>query len=349
MTQAPEIRIQVDAGAIRIQQHRPSVAKLLRGLEVPHALDRIPKLLSICGHAQSIAAERAVAAATGQEETTEERRDRAARLSQEQARAAVWRLALDWPDLVGEPKDLDWLRAARAGADAEDLLAALRRCMHGLAEHTDVDALIDWISTADCQAARVVRRAQELNQSAPPQANEHRIDPLCGEELRDVATQVLATESFDPLDPGVGAVEVGPVAMMRDPRIASLHGRTEVGPLARRLLAQLLDVQSIMRALATPRATATEPAQWPLDERLGLGRAMTARGPVFHRVTLDRGGGRVLDWRILAPTDWHFAPGGPLATWGDASESYLRFLVTAFDPCAPWSLVAEGREAYADA
>ena len=46
------------------------------------------------------------------------------------------------------------------------------------------------------------------------------------------------------------------------------------------------------------------------------------------------------EWRALAPTDWHFAPGGPAegALANSPSEAGARLAVASFDPCAPWTL-----------
>ena len=82
-------------------------------------------------------------------------------------------------------------------------------------------------------------------------------------------------------------------------------------------------------------------------EGVGLGRAVTDRGPVFHRVALDSEGS-VKNWRVLAPTDWHFAPGGPLdieANRRSLRPEQLKLLVLGFDPCAPWSLREEAAHA----
>ncbi len=43
----------------------------------------------------------------------------------------------------------------------------------------------------------------------------------------------------------------------------------------------------------------------------GIGLAETARGLLLHRVQVERG--LVTDYRIVAPTEWNFHPGGPLA------------------------------------
>ncbi len=72
---------------------------------------------------------------------------------------------------------------------------------------------------------------------------------------------------------------------------------------------------------------------------LGIGSAMTARGPVFHRICLGEAD-TVVDWRVLAPTDWHFAPGGPAAReLGElGTPTAMRLLIASYDPCAPWTL-----------
>jgi coenzyme F420-reducing hydrogenase alpha subunit len=71
----------------------------------------------------------------------------------------------------------------------------------------------------------------------------------------------------------------------------------------------------------------------------GLSAVDTARGLLVHRATLD--GGRVADWRIVAPTEWTFHPDGALARvplgWPAGNRTALlrraRLLVTAMDPC----------------
>ncbi len=78
----------------------------------------------------------------------------------------------------------------------------------------------------------------------------------------------------------------------------------------------------------------------------GVGRALveTARGLLMHEVELD--GGRIADYKIVAPTEWNFHPKGALATYllgqpgGDRGklERRIAHLVAELDPCVPWTL-----------
>jgi Ni,Fe-hydrogenase I large subunit len=156
----------------------------------------------------------------------------------------------------------------------------------------------------------------------------------------------LAVDDFNPLAPGDQAVDVGPLAMARAPLIEELAAADQVGA-RERLLALVLDTALIAEALqagqSPPDPVATSV---PVEDRAGLGSAVTARGPVFHRVILDADG-RVESWRAVAPTDWHFAPEGPVARAlsSQGSPDAMRRLVASFDPCAAWELaVADGAD-----
>jgi hypothetical protein len=336
---APSIRIVTGDAGVRIEQQRPAVTTLLAGMPVRQALHQIPTLLPICGAAQSIAAERAVAAAAGQPETAEECRAREDRLWLEQGMAAAWRLAIDWPRLIGEPTDLQSLRAVQRATDKQVMAGALAYFIPGLESVDDGPALQTWVATSDCLAASVVRQAQALDASEPCAGP--RPQPLQGDALRALAQAALATQPFDAQLPGEETIEVGPLAMARDPLCAAL----QVGLLEQRLLSQLLDTRAILAALTGDGREETRQCSWPLSEGLGMGCALTARGPVFHRVELDdKRPGKVADWRVIAPTDWHLSASGPVvqaASSGVFSVKWLRFLVAGLDPCAPWTILDE--------
>lgn len=72
----------------------------------------------------------------------------------------------------------------------------------------------------------------------------------------------------------------------------------------------------------------------------GLGWCETARGLLLHRVRLQRAGAhwRVAACDVLAPTEWHFHPAGPVAELlarlpRRGSDAAARLLAAAFDPC----------------
>jgi hypothetical protein len=331
-TLAPHIDIAVRDGEAVITQQRPALVSSLVGMSVSRAMAFIPTLLPICGQAQSLAAQRAVAAARGESEVNAERQ---AQPWREQAFAAAWRLSIDWPERLGEAHRMDALGRVHRAPDDVVRAAALAQTIPGLDAVQSLDQLLDWVRASNCVAAGVARRALDVG------------GPLSGVEclgedaLATLASEALAAEDFNALDPVDGALEVGPLAMARDPLVAQLQAELGTTLLAR-VLAQILDTRFICRALdAAAGAAEPETNAWSAAGGVGVGRAITSRGPVFHRVCLDGGADRaVLDWRVLAPTDWHFAAGGPvaLALPQMDGEEAMKLLVTSYDPCAPWSL-----------
>ncbi len=337
----PGIDIYVGTGDVAIRQRRPAVAASLVGRDVESALQLVPGLLPVCGQAQSVAAGRAVAAARAQPQSAEQRAADERCLRREQALAAAWRCTVDWPDLLGEPRQLDTLKRVRQASADPELASLLQELAPGLDQVTNVQELLAWIDDGGSVPARVAGLALD----APPGAgNSCTGTDASPEALAQAAEQALAQEPFNPLDPAGGPREVGPLAMGRDAMIAQLKESVD-NPVLARLLAQVLDLRVIYRALRQPAPAPKEYPGWAGTDGSGLGCAITARGPVFHRVRLDAD--TVTDWRVLAPTDWHFSPDGPVARELRhlATPAAMRLLIVSFDPCAPWSLHLNGEGA----
>jgi Ni,Fe-hydrogenase I large subunit len=72
----------------------------------------------------------------------------------------------------------------------------------------------------------------------------------------------------------------------------------------------------------------------------GFAAVDSARGRLYHRVKLD-GGGRIVDYAIVAPTEWNFHPDGPFVRRligarigaGTAAARRVERLAFVFDPC----------------
>jgi uptake hydrogenase large subunit len=96
--------------AVEVRNTRPAAAHALRGLEVAQACTRVPRLYSLCAHAQAGAARAACAAAAGSPQDEAARRADEHALAAESAREHLWRLMLDWPALLALPPALqaDW-------------------------------------------------------------------------------------------------------------------------------------------------------------------------------------------------------------------------------------------------
>ncbi len=96
--------------AMTVRNTRPAVAHALLGLEAAQACARVPRLYSLCAHAQASAAHAACAAAAGSPPDAAARRADEHALAAESAREHLWRLMLDWPALLALPAALqaDW-------------------------------------------------------------------------------------------------------------------------------------------------------------------------------------------------------------------------------------------------
>lgn len=347
-TASPRIDIHLGGGGVEIRQQRPAIARALLGLPVEAALTRIPTLLPICGAAQAVAAASAVSAARGQAPDEELQRHRDRDLWREQALASAWRLTVDWPALLGEARRMEALKQVYQAAGERECSATLGQLVPGLDALDSLADLQQWLRDSDSLAARVIRLARENEDiDSAPQPPATLLDTA---SWYRVACAALACEPFDALDPAGSPLEVGPLAMARDTLAGELRA-TMGSTVVSRLLAQLLDMRAIFRALDGRTASLNGPAWIQASARSlpangGVGCAVTARGPVFHRVVLGPTADIVVDWRVLAPTDWHFGPRGPvagkLAKLPAPTQQRVALLVASYDPCAPWALHARG-------
>ncbi len=330
----PGIRIDVGPAGVTVQQQRPALVSSLTGMAAPAALRLVPLMLPVCGRAQAVAARRAVAAAQGDIRPSFQDPIELL-LWREQAFAAAWRYCVDWPDLLGEARRMTELAAVRGATNDPECGQRLAQMIAGVDRVENVDQLLDWVRSSDTVAAGLAVLALEAGDES------HGDNCLAGDAMVETAAAAFSRRPFNPLSPWDTPLEVGPLAMARDPLIATLQAQLG-SSTASRILAQVLDTRVICRQLAGTGAGAEgEVNGWLLEAGIGMGRAVTSRGPVFHRVALQGGNGdRVADWRVLAPTDWHFALRGPVVAGLEQTRNAerMRLLVTSYDPCAPWSL-----------
>lgn len=332
MNAAAPIQLRTTARGTQVAYRRADLEPLLRGMPAERALALLPRLLPVCGEAQRSAAQRALAAACDEAPGADAAAEQDLRLLREQAQAAAWRLFVDWPRWQRRGPQLHRVRELKSASDAA-LAAALRRVLPACG----ADGLDDALSALDAAAGPAgafLRAARDLQWPAPVD-----VPLLAGEALGERALQWLS-----PATPGTpergGAAIVGPLAMCRHRLLPRLAGRRDRPLVARLLLAQWLDMLAIADALERRVPPPAPQRPWrALGAGRGLGTAVTARGPLFHVVALDDAR-RVRSWRYLAPTDWYFAPGGPVAAAAAAvSEARkLRLLLAAADPCAACEL-----------
>lgn len=150
------LRLSIVAGtvdSVSVACERPDVARLLRGQQADQAVALVPLIYSLCGKAQGIAAQAALAAARG--EASEAHAD--AEALAEAAREHAWKLFVDWPRQLGvAPDEALFVRLMRSAPEQRAELAAevtahpLPAALRAKLAATDIDRLF-----ADRIAARL--------------------------------------------------------------------------------------------------------------------------------------------------------------------------------------------------
>jgi coenzyme F420-reducing hydrogenase alpha subunit len=109
-----------------------------------------------------------------------------------------------------------------------------------------------------------------------------------------------------------------------------------------RIVARLTELALLIQELAATNARSGAPQRiqrMPLGDGEGLSAVETARGLLLHRAIVRDD--RVVDYQIVAPTEWNFHPEGALVRGLEGSavddeHSLLRaakLAVHALDPC----------------
>ena len=333
-------------------------ARLVRGRLAADVQRLVPLLFSICSRAQGAASASAIAAAQGLPTTIANPARQTLEVMLETLQETVWRLLIDWPKALGEQTLVTPVAMVRHASNSVvddgvtlDTLLAVADSV--LVEHvygvppeawlaaTNVGVLERWIERCPTLPARLLRRMRD---EAP------------GLGLSDVALMPDAT--FEHLSRSLlGEMEVDP-DYTRFPRWAGMPAET--GALARqagapliaelllrdgrtastRFVARLVELAMLVRDLRLRSGGRIAPVRGhALAHGVGVGLAETARGLLLHRVQVERG--LVIDYRIVAPTEWNFHPGGPLAqglkgrSAADPArlEREARTVVQSLDPC----------------
>lgn len=369
---------------------RRAAARLFIGRDTEATVRLLPSLYNLCATAQAVACSEAIEQARGRVAPLDVRRHRRRLVAAETVREHLWRVLLDWPRAVSTAADepamaraielyARWRRALGSGdlapgakraepaegalgertSDAQAALAELvaerilaRSPEAWLAEVADTASLARWSQEADTVAARLIRR---LLQSELAGLGRCDVPPL-PQLRRSTLTEALAgagASAFLTEPTWAGrAHETSPFTRSLDrPLLKDLVDRYGNG-LISRLAASLIEIARLCGP--TPEGHEAEdqacddPSE-PLEDGIGLGVAAAARGLLVHRVVLAND--RILDYAILAPTEWNFHPDGVIARGlaalmaspGDADTDLARLLITAVDPCVAFDLVGDLR------
>jgi hypothetical protein len=335
---------------VAIVSTRPHVAdRLLAGKPVDEAVAMVPRLFSICGRSQEVAAQLAVEAAR----KTSSGASIAARTRATEAEMAqeyLWRALIDWPQAVGSEPDATALASVRRALAQDEVPVAqtvrpvLEREILGVdaVEWLDshVPAFEMWIARAPTAAAKLLADVQRDG----PRHGACRIALLPSMAQAGVGAKLVAgldaDTDFERLPNFDGApAETGALARTRDvPLVAALIASYGCSILAR-FVARLAELARLASGRPSPLPLVGSLSRGPGH---GTGWVETARGLLVHDVEIADG--RVRRYRIVAPTEWNFHPRGALvaglAGTHAATETELRrrahWFVQSLDPCVAY-------------
>lgn len=335
---------------VRIDNARPSAARVLIGRTVHEAIGLVPQLFALCRQAQGFAARAACAAAGAQGIAHPASLHETVAIAAESMREHLGRLLMDWPLLFGAtPAREAYVGAYKTLNRAQWRPAEAHRCavaVSGLmARHfpagsilPDADmargpgrALIELIALGDDDGNALAASAPL--QPRPAAAWAGRFDEI-----------IAPGFSAAPHDQG-DACETGVLVRHAEaPAVAQLLHRGNL--MAARLIARVLDVLAGANTLRNPLqlrpTTLIDAAAGPRG--CGVATVETARGLLLHAVRLD--GDRIADYAIVAPTEWNLHPRGALAREASGRHApsaarallALKALALSLDPCVDFEV-----------
>jgi hypothetical protein len=347
---------------VTVRLTRPRLAaRVLAGRSATDAAATVPLLFSICRGAQGAAAASALTAA-GATGLPENAGRRELDVMLESLQDTMRNLLIDGPGAMGAVPCAAPVAATRTEiaaflrmADASTVRALGMR-LSGIAadaifgmrvadwrDLSDVDAFLAWCADGGTVVAAMLGQLfagePTLGRSAIPLMPPARADALLG----ILVPAMRADAAFASTPTWAGSpVETGALARMRsDPLVAAVEGRFG-NAVGTRIVARLAELAVLIQELTGSGVRPEAPPRIQgisLGDGEGLAAVQTARGLLLHRARLADD--RVVDYQIVAPTEWNFHPDGalPLGLAGLEVDDQPRLLravqlaVHALDPC----------------
>jgi len=356
-----EIRLDLGGRGVsgaEVVSRRPQPGRLLAGRSPEHTVTVIPRLYSLCGDAQTVAAEalRMLLERGGIDPGA--RRAWAERIRLENLREHLWRLGLDWMAVAGAAPRPEPLRVLLAeGKRFVQDAGAARAWARDTSRMLFGDRALPWLGDGDpAVPAPWLRQdpaplAQLLGTMRPRLQGTGRSDTRL---FRSSDVDALAQAALPRLrgDPDYHwqpdwqgqLFEMGPLArMQQQPLIQALLQEAGAADAWVRLVSRVLELARGLQSLAEG-----EPAEAGLAGQAADGEAVVAlemaRGVLMHWARAEQGS--IADYRIVAPTEWNFHPRG--AAWRgllgvraddeNGLREQVRLQVMALDPCVSYEL-----------
>ena len=331
--------------------------RLAIGQTPQQAAGLLPMLFGICKRAQGVAASMATEAAAGIDAPEAVQTARRLQVQGETMLEHLWRILHDWMILAKLPSGMQAIARMRALLD--EALSSANDACHGfeagrlhclLSEflHREVfgceplhwleldtrHALQDWCESVDAPAAKILNALAACGRFG---SSSIALMPEPDATWLREASQAISLDADFAQQPHFrgSALETGALARQQHSPLLSSLMREEGNTVFVRAAARLTELANL--------ASGGEYAAWAgalqLGRNEGISWVQCARGLLMHRVVTD--GARVLDYRIVAPTEWNFHADGALvqglrgmtAADGESVRNMAEWLVQSLDPC----------------
>jgi len=341
---------------LEIRSTRPrSAGRLFRGRPIGQVVRQLPLLFSLCGLAQQIAALTAAEQALGYEATASLRQARMQLLLAEQGREQLLRLWRDWLSMDGLSHDSDG-QAALLGFNRfyARLLVSHKPALQLAPAAFELPPLPPQEPLPPLLQVSIHQRLERLHAGQPEDALDH-----CLQHLQQRFAQLQLQPGCAAL-PELSAAELQPrldadfcaapqwqgccfeTGLIDQNIILNDQNMTDnLHPLTCRFLNLIYQLQNLPARLQAEILNTT-PAILPAGH--GLAQIPSARGRLIHSLVLEEE--QVVDYQILAPTEWNFHPQGTLRQQllgvkvrdAEQAQALAHRLTLLIDPCVGFSV-----------
>lgn len=328
---------------VHIHSRRPQAAHLLQGKTVAQVEQLVPLLFSLCGKAQTAAAQAALLAAKGLPAQTSH-----LPVVKEAIQEHLWRLLLDWPKLLGLPQQkthfLHWHQQLRDSHDDVATHNTLRQLQVEIETHwlgMDSEAWLGMLSLSENWLTSAHPAAQLIAGLQSNAVKAQKNFPLlpAHEMLMGVTAEMnnafAATPSWQHQAAETGALSYYASHAL----LQSVMGASQSATcILARVLARMIDMLTMLLNPNKPRVAALAKG-----DNVGVATVQTARGMLLHHVSLAQG--TVTRYVLVAPTEWNFHPQGALVAALKGLKGGQKLLqhqveqhILSLDPCVAYEL-----------
>lgn len=366
-----------ETNKVAIQSTRPVYAsRVFHGKSVSESLAMLPLLFTICGVAQSCAGVRACEQALAVQVPATIEHLRKTLVYMETLREHLWRLFLDWPLFTETVPDKSAMaEVVSIQRDYQQALCPEKNVfvLGGSAEHPDQPALnsvvkrfadllrqrvfsipvsewlalsshqelVTWAASQQTSAAKLINQILEVDWNDSGSCQSVPLPELDAAQL----FVSMQDANFVKLPQWSGqCCETSSLTRVASPLLEELQQEYGNGLLVR-LIARLTEIAQLSTQLLPMERMAEVKHKESVAQlhNPGIGQVAAARGQLVHRVEINNG--LIDNYKILAPTEWNFHPGGVVAQAlasldGDREqvEKKARLLINSIDPCVGYKL-----------